>query len=623
MRRASCGDDQFSREMFEAPFELVEAVQLKSASEAAKEIEILSQQLDEKSEWDLKFNAIRRCMSLLKGGVLEYPEFNLNQIVPGIAAVVTDLRSTLVKWGALFSCALSKVLGPKFATFVEIFIPNLFKQATHGTAVISQSCHYAIVEIVSNSPSRKTARCILDKSSDKSSARRFIVAEALRIMTTSWPKNIFTPLQTDISNAITKLRKDASSEVRGVFRGSPAQVLQAPNSGTPPSSALKYTSKDSSRRLSPRIPQISKTPRPSLPAMPTVPPLSYKPHSEADATQVIHTISQQIDSPIPASRKRLLRSIQETFPAAVELTPYDPTLYTIIPKLLRKFKEEMKEVITDILISMELDEKILKAAMNTYSFEILLDLFKREPDKLAFIKHVYISNPELFTVPVVPKLVELRRSIGNDETLNEIITRLTPKKEPLEEIIDRAENNQEYDSMITNVYASVESTKFLNDVNNSKMLPSFLNRNPRLAAELCEQLIKRIPNLSFESSFDIFVNEVNQESISAPICEKIIHAIFEQGLNKKKLSKYITNPGFLVVLANYIMMIGSNTAAKVVEFLPDLIIPQMSHNSITARRAATMCIIYLMKAAGDKFNTDKLNENQKLLISKFKKRLNL
>ncbi|EAY15973.1 hypothetical protein TVAG_262230 [Trichomonas vaginalis G3] len=607
--------------MFESPFDLVEEVQIKSASEAAKESELLASLLDEKSEWDSKFNAIKRSMSLIKGGALDYPEFNLNIFVPSIANVVTDLRSTLVKWGALFACALSKVLGVKFSNFTDLFIPNLFKQATHGTAVISQSCHFAIVEIVSNSPSRKTARCILDKASDKSSARRLIVAESLKIMTTSWPKNIYTPLQTDISSAVTKLRKDASSEVRNTFRSSPGQVLQPPSSGTPPSIS-RLTPKESFRRLSPRIPQISKTPRPSLPAVPSF--QATKPHNESEATQFIHQISQQLESTVPASKKRKVKMIQEAFPAAVDLTPYDPTLYTIIPKLLKRYKDETKEVITDILISMELDEKVLKSSISTYTFEGLLELFKRDADALAFVKHVYSTNQELVTENSLKRLKEIQKSNPDDKEFNEIIESLTPHKEYIDELIDKAISNQNYDGIITEAYSSSESTKFMNDINNSDKIPNLFKSEHNLTAcELCENLIRKIPTLTFDSSLSFLIKKITNSSLCAPISEKIVHVIMQQGQIHKRFSELLNEPGFLSALANYLPKANSSASTKIYQNLSEILVQQMKSDNLTSRRCSAMCIIYLMKNTGDKSILEKLNENQKLVIKKYSQRLNL
>ena len=652
MRRFSADESSFSIDLFENPLAQVDPITVKSSADVERELETIQKLSDERSEWDQKWNAIKRCMSLIKGGILEYPNCDLSRIIPNIAQTVTDLRSTLVKWGAMFACAISNALGAKFSPYVDIYIPNLFKQATHGTAIISKSCHYAIVKIVTNSPCRKTARAILDKVNDKSQARRLIVAESLNIMSVMWPKNVFTPFQSDISNAINKLKKDASVDVRNAFRTS---GVSSPGISPPPSLPSPITNQKApmvriygtprgsvkEKRGSTLIP--SSIPRPSTtskmvrqPNSPSINTSLSKPQTEEEANSFIAQINSHIDSVVPASKRRLAKLLPEAFPAAVDLASDNTLLLDIIPKLLKKYKEEMKSCITDVLISMELEGKVTKSALVAYGFDELLSLFSNDADAIIFVVRVHEQFPEYLTESCLPQLKILRKNNYNKDPQNipvidKIISELSPSASDIIHKVLHSVKNGTFTDADLQLPKELNDSDIEEELNNSTKLPNMLMSGDDVTYfSLCfiQTALKEWPNLTLLSSFSSLISILSDEkSLFKPMAEKILVKILMNNNINKRLVPFIKTQSELTLpaintLAIFLSKAPEEKVKELTSSLPEILVPLLGNESVSIRRCTVMCFAYLSQVCHKEIEEtlSKLSKKDSLLIDHFAKK---
>ena len=215
---------------FENPLDGIDGIRISNGFNASSEISELKLKLQQK-DWSTRSDAIQRIMSLIKGGVFSSPDFEFNEIAPDIAACVTDLRSTLVKWGSMCVSAAAQALGSRFASYVDIFIPSFFKQTGHGTAIISQSCRLAILQIAASVPNKRTARSILSESTSKSDIHRKIVAESIQKMQQNWPYAIYQNSVKEIDKIIKVMVSDKSPDVRKIAKE--ASEFQPSQKSTP------------------------------------------------------------------------------------------------------------------------------------------------------------------------------------------------------------------------------------------------------------------------------------------------------------------------------------------------------------------------------------------------------
>jgi conjugal transfer/entry exclusion protein len=148
---------------FEKPLDLVPELAIDSPSSVASVIRSLESQMTNcaRDDWQPKVQAIQTAMSYLKGGISHDLDADLSVLAAPIAQCVADLRSALVRWGALYTAAGSQVLQAGFLSSAEVIVPSLFRQLSHGTGVISNSCRLALLEVARHVQHRRTARFFL------------------------------------------------------------------------------------------------------------------------------------------------------------------------------------------------------------------------------------------------------------------------------------------------------------------------------------------------------------------------------------------------------------------------------------------------------------------------------
>ena len=236
-RRYTEGDDQLPLvEQFADPLALVPDKSVTSASEVEQIFTELESNLAQKDDWKLKMESIQTAMSYLKGGIAEYGETYFATLATGVSECVCDLRSALVRWGSLYTAACAQTLGPGFVSSVEILVPALFRQLTHGTAVIANSCKFALVEIAKHVQHRRTARVFLSQQNSRSNVHRQVVAEFVQIAMESWSPAIVGNLHQQFTSLLKAYAEDPSPTVRKLAKGaigdSPPQPVKGRSQST-------------------------------------------------------------------------------------------------------------------------------------------------------------------------------------------------------------------------------------------------------------------------------------------------------------------------------------------------------------------------------------------------------
>ncbi|OHT13976.1 hypothetical protein TRFO_15748 [Tritrichomonas foetus] len=205
-------------EQFNNPLSLVPEITVDSRTDVEAVFIDLENRINQNDDWQKRSQAIQEAMSYIKGGIQNHPDANFVSLAPAIASSVTNLRSALVRWGSLFVAAASQALQVNFVSSLEIIVPALFKQLSHGTAIISNSCRFALLEIARNVPHRRTSRAFMTKLKSKANQQRQVVAEFIQIAIENWPNSLLTSLNGQFSDALKALVEDPSPTVRQVAR---------------------------------------------------------------------------------------------------------------------------------------------------------------------------------------------------------------------------------------------------------------------------------------------------------------------------------------------------------------------------------------------------------------------
>ena len=179
----------------------------------------LESKLDNSNDdWNVRYESLLEAMEYLKGGIAQQPDCDFSRLASGISNCVGDLRSSLVKRGSLPIAASAEIFKKDYLSSIDIIVPTLFKQLSHGTAVIANSAHYALLAIVRNVQSRRTSRLFFSKLSTKSNIQRLVVAESIKIMREEWSSQLVEGIDNELMNALKTYSEDASPEVRQIAK---------------------------------------------------------------------------------------------------------------------------------------------------------------------------------------------------------------------------------------------------------------------------------------------------------------------------------------------------------------------------------------------------------------------
>ena len=249
------------QQQFEDPLQHIGPLEVDSESKALAKMEEIQRNISSKDDWVVRSNAILEAMCLLKGGVAKYG-IDMSSISTGVANCVSDLRSTLVRNGSLFIAACAQTLQNSYITSTDVVIPALSKQLTHGTAIISDSCHLAIIQIATNVQHRKVVRAMQQLANSKSTIQRQVAAEAFQIIVSKWSSKVVSKNMTEIKASLSKLAEDPSQSTRKIAKTALQNMTSGNSSGDfMPNINIKSMSAPLSYQPSVAKPKTAMTPK--------------------------------------------------------------------------------------------------------------------------------------------------------------------------------------------------------------------------------------------------------------------------------------------------------------------------------------------------------------------------
>lgn len=190
-------------------------IKLLNEEEVENEIDQLLSQINENSEWMDFVKAVKRCISLVNGGIFAFDNFNsrITELIPGIVYGISSTRSAVVKSTCLFVSLLAQKLRSKI-TILGNLIQPLSKQTSHQNLIVTQSCKLTIIEIAKNCPKSQILKMIIELIKTSSSANNTILSECLVEILNLWPESIISNNFKLIEKTMNKLINDPVTETR-------------------------------------------------------------------------------------------------------------------------------------------------------------------------------------------------------------------------------------------------------------------------------------------------------------------------------------------------------------------------------------------------------------------------
>ncbi|OHT00148.1 hypothetical protein TRFO_33281 [Tritrichomonas foetus] len=665
--------------LFENPLAGISPATLRQNFDAALELETLKTKLQSKSDWNIKCEAILRVMSLIKGGIFNFSGFDFSEIAQDIAACVTDLRSTLVRWGSMCATAAAQTLGSQFSNYVDIFIPAFFKQTTHGTAIISQSCRLAILQIAASTPHRRTVRCILNEVSSKSTVHRKIVAESILKIQQFWPPSSYQSSLNHIKNVINDLKTDKSSEVRQISREldsfQPGPRTPSPRKQSQQiaftrekeqqqsKSPLSYSSNTlkGSKKVGSVSPYASSSPNSSnstiMNSQPNSPRISINspcssnssyaspnsPHSSSttifnsnytlsmpsnssEASFIAQQVSNMLQNPNKFDPQK--HQISEIIPHAVSLSPDNSIWQTVIVSLLEECPKDLKKGMTSILNSTKFNEIILRKALAVYGFDDLINDFKKGVDKISFGAAVLTKVPEYElsenSIFLLRQFAKKKSKIPDSKTVIESLDgKSLSIQKAMQMIVNCLINGKPYHDLLRIIFESEDHSPLQGSLG---MISDLLEHKD---VKVVERTIKFIEDLSvcnLNVPLDTLVEPIvnllkDSQSIIPPIAERCLLRMMNTINFKSTIFPLIDeSPGEIgIIMEEFFSSLSKNELTKYKEIVPDAILPLFESKHLTARRTAVMLYVRFLIAFGESFREQisKISEINQTLVQRF------
>lgn len=419
MRAGKTEDMHALEEQFTDPLMNFETKKIDSAADVDEILDSIETRLNPKQEdWSVRYDALKDAMGYLNGQIDRFSNADYSKLAPGIAACVTDLRSSLVKMGSLLIAASSIVWKSGYVGSLETIVPALFKQLSHGTSVIANSCHLALNAIATNVQHRRTCRLFLSNKKSKNAIHRLVVAEALSIIKTTWPTQIIEPIKSELNDTLANFCDDASADVRRIAKDSlniiptPTKLLPRNRPSTPTTNEKnrqqltpnKRSKTPTQHKKTTGIPRYEAPKHPSNngPVNNAVPEkkVSFKP-SETVSDEA-NDISQYMPPRTKAQANaftRILKNytesndmealigLEEFLPEAVissvRFIPPESTVWKpLMTFLFRNYNKEFASEIRNVVVAFEVSSWMMDLVVKVFSPQVLLDAFgqKREVD---------------------------------------------------------------------------------------------------------------------------------------------------------------------------------------------------------------------------------------------------
>jgi len=355
--------------------------------------------LSQNSDWEKRSQAMHKVISLIKGGILDYPQFEFYKIVSVCGQCLVESRPVLMKWSAVTLAHFASALGIKYAPCIEVTIPYLFRCVTYSNQHISSLCKTVILRIVECVPNKRTTKSILVETSSKAQQKRYVVAQAMMIMVQKWSLSVINLITKDIRSSVYYLNNDSSSEIRELVKETSQYLEQRLSQGvvnedTPkarktPKNENRYGSLKGKGVIKSNFftPQVQKYKSGSLEPHSMLEGLSiekYIPPENNDSANSFLKIMQQF---IQANYFKPLEGIEFAIPSSIissmKLLSFSSTIENVLVNMVEKYPNEFSESIGEIIILTKVSLPVLKKYHDVFGFlkieSSILSLEKPDP----------------------------------------------------------------------------------------------------------------------------------------------------------------------------------------------------------------------------------------------------
>jgi hypothetical protein len=369
------------QEQFSRPLDDYVPKTVDSASAAADVLSKLQATLETKQDdWSVRHIALQDALSYLKGSISRFENCDYGQLAPGIAMCISDLRSTLVKTASLLITASAMNFGSSYVTSIDTVVPALFKQLSHATAVISNSCHLAILKIAEFVPHRRTVRLFLSNHKSKTGIHRQLVAEVLSVIRQNWPWSIFESFDNEMTTVLGGLAKDPLASVRKAAEASLKTFPVKAKSGG--SKRVSHSLIENSRA---RLPQETVEANCSDDISQYLPPKSL-----SDAKEFL----KQLRTIVSTKNIESLTGLEEFIPVSViassSFVPREQNWEGLLPQLLELFHNEFSEQIRPLIVAFKIAKWVIDATVKEFGVQMVIRSF--QVDSTSDQSLIFFSN---------------------------------------------------------------------------------------------------------------------------------------------------------------------------------------------------------------------------------------
>ena len=157
--------------------------------------------------------SINKIVALCKG-TTKHKETarDFRSVVNSFMDCATDARSALCKTACLGIAAIAAALGPSLDSCSDFIVPPLLSRTNHGTAVISESSRFAVINYCAKVYGKHTKSVLKIGYQSRSAEARSTVIQAMIAACNSWPRE-----QSDgLPEIIMQATKDKNNKVREV-----------------------------------------------------------------------------------------------------------------------------------------------------------------------------------------------------------------------------------------------------------------------------------------------------------------------------------------------------------------------------------------------------------------------
>lgn len=205
--------------MNEDDYSDIKEIPIYSEKELNAEYENMSTILNDiNTDWNKRFNAIKRLEGLILGGAPQIDSFPtvMSKLYLHLTVQLNDLRSAISKEACRLVCLSAKVAGERLESLCDKLISKdgLLKIINSGNKIIAENGNECIITLIQYVRSAKIITRIIEEFQSKNTAVRQRVSAYLKMIIESYSDSVIEKYATGMENAIALVIADANKDVR-------------------------------------------------------------------------------------------------------------------------------------------------------------------------------------------------------------------------------------------------------------------------------------------------------------------------------------------------------------------------------------------------------------------------